>query len=216
MKYKLVIFDMDGTILDTITDLMNAANYALIKSGAQPRSEDEIRRFIGNGIKKLMERCMPEGAGKEDYDNCLYDFMMHYDVHYNDNTCPYDGIIELIDAVRAKGIKTAVVSNKNDKAMQALTKQHFPGCFDFAIGVTDTRAIKPAPDMCQYTLEQLGIDKKDACYIGDTEVDMQTAENSGLDMIGVSWGFRGRKRLEELGCRTIVDRPEEILGIVAE
>ena len=139
---------------------------------------------------------------------------MFYDTHYNDCTKPYEGIPELLKALRAAGIVTAVVSNKGDKAVKALVAEHFEGCFDYALGVTEERPIKPNPDMCEYVLAQLGFDKSEAVYIGDTEVDKQTADNSGLPIIGVDWGFRGAERLREVGVSELVYNTDELYQMI--
>lgn len=216
MSYKLAIFDLDGTALNTLTDLTISVNHALTQNGFQVRTKDDVRSFIGNGIRILLKRCLPADVNEDQYEKVVYDYLMYYDTHYNDHTQPYDGIIDLIKKLRANGITTALVSNKGNKAVQALAKEHYDGCFDFVLGVSPERPIKPNPDMCLYALSQLGFDKCDAVYIGDTEVDKQFADNAGVDIIGVDWGFRGKVKLKELGFEKIVCTTEELFEMITK
>jgi phosphoglycolate phosphatase len=209
--YKLLIFDMDGTILNTLEDLADATNYALSENNLPGRSIDEIRFFVGNGIGKLIERAVPEGTDKALTEKVFSTFMPYYSEHCADKTRAYDGVCDVISEVRKCGYLTAVVSNKADPAVQTLCKDYFPDMFDYAVGEKEGARRKPYPDSVYDVLEKLGIEKKDAVYIGDSDVDVQTARNSGLDVIGVSWGFRGRKLLESYGADCIIDKPEELL-----
>lgn len=211
MKYKLVVFDMDGTILDTLDDLKNSVNYALEKCGYPLRTKDEIRGFVGNGIPKLIERAVPNFLSTEEQ-KVVYDiFTEHYKIHCKDKTCPYDGIKNAITAIKNSGMKTCVVSNKDDYAVKELSKLYFGNLFDFSLGRKDGVEKKPAPDMVNAALKYFGISKKDAVYIGDSDVDYQTAENSDLPFIGVSWGFKGREFLKKLGAEVIVDTADELI-----
>ena len=214
MKYELIVFDMDGTILDTLEDLKNSMNYTLRLHNMPERTLDEIRSFVGNGIRKLIERAVPSGTSNDKIDIIHKDFMKHYEVHCADFTKPYNGVNDLIKELRKRGYKTAVVSNKADPAVQDLCIQYFPDLFDLAIGERPEIAKKPAPDMVNSALEQLQISKEDAVYIGDSDVDVATARNSRLDMIAVDWGFRTREFLVEQGAEIIVSKPEEILELV--
>ena len=214
MKYELIVFDMDGTILDTLEDLKNSMNHTLKLHNMPQRTLDEIRSFVGNGIRKLIERAVTAGTSDEKIDVIHKDFMAHYEIHCADFTRPYDGVIDLIKELRNRGYKTAVVSNKADTAVQDLCVQYFPGLFDLAIGERPEIAKKPAADMVNLALEQLGFSKEKAVYIGDSDVDVATARNSNLDMIAVDWGFRTREFLMEQGAETIVSAPEEILELV--
>ena len=214
MKYELIVFDMDGTILDTLEDLKNSMNYTLKLHNMPERTLDEIRSFVGNGIRKLIERAVPEKTSEEKIIEIHRDFMTHYEVHCADFTKPYDGVISLIQELRNRGYKTAVVSNKADSAVQDLCVQYFPNLFDIAIGERPEIAKKPAPDMVHLALAQLGFSKENAVYIGDSDVDVATARNSGLAMIAVDWGFRTREFLISQGAETIVSKPEEILELV--
>lgn len=214
MKYSTIIFDMDGTILNTLEDLHDSVNYALEKMGYSLRSLDEIRRFIGNGVKVLIRRCVPQGTSDENYAECLEIFEGHYANNYNNKTRPYDGITDLLNGLRDKNIKTAVVSNKIEPAVVELCDLRYSGLFDCIAGQTDDRRPKPAPDSVLYALEKLGVSKEEAVYVGDTEVDVETAMNAGLDCIGVTWGFRDREALKKAGARYVIDKPDEMFDIV--
>lgn len=214
MKYELIVFDMDGTILDTLEDLKNSMNHTLKLHNMPERTLDEIRSFVGNGIRKLIERAVMPETSAEQIDVIHKDFMKHYEIHCADFTSPYDGINDLIKELRNRGYKTAVVSNKADGAVQDLCVQYFPGLFDLAIGERPEIAKKPAPDMVNLALDKLNVSKEKTVYIGDSDVDVATARNSKLDMIAVDWGFRTREFLIEQGAETIVSKPEEILELV--
>lgn len=206
------VFDMDGTILNTLDDLMDSTNFALKNNGLKERSLEEIRFFVGNGIQKLIERAVPQGTSKEVFEKVFADFKSHYKIHCADKTSYYDGIPSVIQTLRKMGVKTAVVSNKADFAVQELVEVYFKGLFDVALGEKTGVSKKPSPDMVNVALSVLGVEKEAAFYIGDSDVDFETAKNSSLDFIGVSWGFRGRKFLENLGAKNIIDSPEELLN----
>ena len=214
MKYELLVFDMDGTILDTLEDLKNSMNYTLRLYHMPERTLDEIRAFVGNGIRRLIERAVVAGTSDEQITAMYKDFMKYYEVHCADNTKPYDGILDTIRHLRSLGYKTAVVSNKAHPAVLELCDQYFPGLFDLAIGEKPDVARKPAPDMVHMALNHFNISKEKAVYIGDSDVDVATARNSELDMIAVDWGFRSRECLMEQGATTIISKPEEIWELV--
>lgn len=214
MKYKAVIFDMDGTILNTLEDLKNATNYSLRQFGMPERSLEEVRMFVGNGIRKLVERAVPSSTSEEKIAQVFDVFLEYYEIHSADNTSPYPGILELVEKLKKSGIKTAISTNKADVPAQELGREYFNGIFDLIVGQQDGLKVKPAPDSVNKILSILDIQKKDAIYIGDSDVDVQTAKNSGLDFIGVSWGFRGREFLEKNGAKNIVDNANEILDLV--
>lgn len=205
------IFDMDGTILNTLDDLMDSTNFALRNNGLNERSFEEIRFFVGNGIQKLIERAVPQGTSIELFEKVFADFKSHYKIHCADKTSSYDGISSVIQTLKKMGVKTAVVSNKADFAVQELVEVYFKGLFDVALGERAGVSKKPSPDMVNAALSVLGVEKESAFYIGDSDVDFETAKNSSLDFIGVSWGFRGRKFLEDLGSKNIIDSPCELL-----
>ena len=175
MKYIIAIFDLDGTILNTLEDLADSTNYALKTYGYPERTMDEVRQFVGNGIRKLMERAVPEGTPVEEIDRVHETFTAHYKVHCADKTRPYDGIMELLQNLKKDGCKLAVVSNKADYGVQELCKQYFDGVFDFAVGEREGIRKKPAPDSVNEVLKTLGCSRDRAVYIGDSDVDIQTA-----------------------------------------
>lgn len=212
--YKLAVFDMDGTILDTLEDLKDSANFALEKCGYPTRTYDEVRRFVGNGIRKLIERAVPEGLTAEQIDRVHEVFTEHYKVHCADKTKAYDGIKPLLEKLRANGVKTAVVSNKADYGVQELCKEYFDGLFDYAIGEREGIRRKPAPDSVNEALRVLGMSKSEAVYIGDSDVDFETAKNAELPCISVLWGFRDEEFLREKGATLFVHDPAEIYDII--
>lgn len=214
MKYELLIFDMDGTILDTLEDLKNSMNYTLRLHNMPERSLDEIRSFVGNGIRTLIERAVIDGTSIDKINAMHKDFMLHYEAHCADETKAYDGIIEVITKLRTLGFKTAVVSNKAHPAVLELCEKYFPGLFDLALGETPDMARKPAPDMVHFALKHFNVSKEKAVYIGDSEVDVATARNSNLDMIAVDWGFRSRQCLKEQGATIIISHPTELIDYV--
>ena len=211
--YKGVIFDMDGTILNTIEDLLNATNFALLKNGFPTHTVEEEYYFVGNGLRKTVERALPADVSPETADAVYEDMVAYYSVHSEDHTRPYDGIVDVIQKLREKGLKTAVVSNKADFAAKALVEKFFPDCFDEVMGETEGFALKPDRAMVDEVLRRMGIQHDEAVYVGDSNVDLMTAKNSGLDCISVSWGFRQKHVLKELGAQTIIDTPEELLKI---
>ena len=214
MKYIIAIFDLDGTILNTLEDLADSTNYALKTYGYPERTMDEVRQFVGNGIRKLMERAVPEGTPVEEIDRVHETFTAHYKVHCADKTRPYDGIMELLQNLKKDGCKLAVVSNKADYGVQELCKQYFDGVFDFAVGEREGIRKKPAPDSVNEVLKTLGCSRDRAVYIGDSDVDIQTAANAQMDHIIVEWGFRDVPFLIAKGAKVLVEKPEEILEIV--
>ncbi|MDO4157243.1 MAG: HAD family hydrolase [Oscillospiraceae bacterium] len=216
MQYQLAIFDMDGTILNTLQDLTNSLNAALAKSGYPQHTLEEVRFFVGNGIRKLIERGVPAGTPVEQIDAVHRDFTAHYQVHCADTTQPYDGIPELLQTLRRAGCKTAVVSNKADYAVQELCKQYFDGMFDFAVGERAKILKKPAPDSVNEVLQRLQIDRNQAVYIGDSDVDVQTAKNAAMDGIFVEWGFRSKEFLLKHGATLTVSSPDKIAHIILE
>ena len=214
MKYTLAIFDMDGTILDTLEDLTDSLNVSLNAFSMPERTLEEVRSFVGNGIHNLIEKAVPERTTSEEIEDVFEFFMPYYQKNCANKTKPYDGIVEVIQSLRQRGIKTAVVSNKADNAVQELCKQYFSDLFDFSIGEKPGNRKKPAPDAVLETLRNLGISKKDAVYIGDSEVDVATAKNSQLDCIAVTWGFRSTELLKDHGATVFAHNPEELLTVL--
>ncbi len=215
-KKDTVVFDLDGTLLDTLDDLMNSVNYVLESNGYPARTRDEVRRFVGNGILLLMQRALPSGQENPDFDKVFAGFKEHYGIHCNDLTKPYEGIMELLELLKEKGVKMAIVSNKADFAVKELSEIYFKGIIPVAIGEKESEGIrkKPAPDTVMEALRQLGSTTENAVYVGDSEVDLATAENCGMDYILCEWGFRERKKLEELGGKVFVKKPSEIADLI--
>lgn len=213
MKHA-VIFDLDGTLLNTLGDLRAATNHALEVRGLPPHSMEEIRQFIGNGIRLLICRAMPEGTPEAEIDAALDDFKAYYAAHIHDRTVPYDGIPQLLTALRKRGVKVAVLSNKIDSASQQLIEYFFPGKTDVVFGEHVGVPRKPDPTSCRMVMQQLGVQPEQVLYVGDSGTDMQTAKNAGLYAVGVTWGFRSKEVLLENGADILVHRPEQILQIL--
>ncbi len=206
-----VIFDLDGTLLDTLEDLYLSANAAFESFGLPPKSREEIRRSVGNGVEVLMRRIVPEGEDNPYFEGCMRAYREHYQAHLNDHTRPYQGIPGLLEELKRRGWRLAIVSNKPDAAVKELNRQRFQEWILLAIGESPKVKRKPAPDMVLAAMEELGASREECVYVGDSEVDFKTAENCGLPCILVSWGFRERAALEGLGAGKIVDSPEELL-----
>ena len=209
--YNVYIFDLDGTLLDTLQDLANAVNYALRQHHMPEHTIDDIRRFVGNGVRKLMERAVPEGEQNPQFESAFATFRQYYMEHSLDTTRPYDGIPELLRALKQKGCRLAVVSNKMMAATHELCAHFFPE-IEVAIGEHEAEGIrkKPAPDTVREALRQLGVGTENAVYVGDSDVDIMTACNSGLPCISVLWGFRDRDFLTAHGATTFVSHPSEL------
>jgi phosphoglycolate phosphatase len=213
ITYNTYIFDLDGTLLDTLTDLAASTNYALRTHGMPEHTIDEVRRFVGNGVRKLMERAVPDGTDNPLFDEAFATFRQHYMEHSLDTTRPYEGIPEMLAALKAKGCHLAVVSNKMMAATQELCRHFFPETIEVAIGENEAEGIrkKPAPDTVIAALRQLGVGEDGAVYVGDSDVDIATARNSNLPCISVLWGFRDRDFLLQHGASTLISAPEELL-----
>lgn len=209
--YNTYIFDLDGTLLSTLGDLAASCNYALPTNGLPERTIDEVRQFVGNGVKKLMERAIPGGLDNYKFDKTYADFRQHYMQHNLDTTKPYDGVMEMLEELRKRGKKVAVVSNKFYAATQELCRYFFGDLVPVAIGEREDIRKKPAPDTVLEAMRQLGVTAERAVYIGDSDVDIDTARNSGMPCISVLWGFRDKEFLLEHGAKTLVSTPEEIL-----
>ena len=210
MKYKAVLYDMDGTVLDTLGDLVNAVNHTLEHFALPLRSEKEIMGFLGNGAKNLITCAAPAGTAEEKIDEMLAFYLPWYNSHCTILTAPYPGIIELMQELRTMGVKQAVISNKQDSAVKPLAAQYFPGLLEFAIGQTETVRKKPSPDAVIAALKELGVDKCDAIYVGDSEVDVQTAINADMDCAAVSYGFRSEEELIAAGAKVICHSVAEL------
>ena len=202
---------MDGTILDTLRDLADSVNWALCECGLPERSYAEIRRFLGNGIFNLIRRSVPEGTPQELEDKVRIIYKRRYEEHCNDTTRPFDGIPEAMEELRCRGYRLACVSNKPDDDVARLAERHFAGLLDAWSGPLPGMPIKPAPALCDRILSMGGLTRADAVYVGDTEVDIETARNAGMDCIVCAWGFRDEDFLKECGAEIIIHSPEELL-----
>ena len=209
--YKAVIFDLDGTLLDTLADLADGVNIALGMHGMPLRSLDEVRMAIGNGVVKLIERVVPEGQDNPEFEACLADFRREYAKIARNKTCPYEGIPELLARLDAAGIRMAVVSNKFHDATVDLVKEYFP-IIPFAAGERESAGIrkKPAPDTVFLAMEAFGVTAEECVYIGDSDVDIETAKNAAMDCISVTWGFRDRDFLTAHGATVFADTPARL------
>ncbi len=216
LRCDTVIFDLDGTLLDTLDDLMDATNHALAQLGYPARTRKEVESFVGNGVAKLMERAVPPGTGHADIARALDIFKPYYALHSKDKTAPYPGILETLRALRAKGCRLAVVSNKFDAAVKVLAQDYFPGLMDLAAGENEAEGVpkKPDPTMVLQTMTALGSTPARTVYVGDSDVDLQTAKNAGLPCISVTWGFRSREFLLRHGADIFIDAPGELAELV--
>ena len=209
--YKTYIFDLDGTLLNTLGDLAASTNYALRQYGMPEHTIDDVRRFVGNGVGKLIERAIPEGLANPQYEDVLATFRKHYMLHSLATTAPYPGIESLLHSLRSHGCNVAVVSNKFYNATVELCRHFFADTVEVAIGERENIRRKPAPDTVFEAMRQLGVSGEDTVYVGDSDVDVATARNSGIPCISVLWGFRDRDFLIEHGATTFVNTPEDIL-----
>lgn len=213
---KAVIFDMDGTLLDTLEDLYRSANAALCRYGFAERTFEEIRQFVGNGAVNLMRKAVPDGEMNPHFEDCLWSFREHYGAHLNDHTRPYDGIPELLRKLSEEGVLMAIVSNKPDFAVRALNEKYFGGLIQTAIGESEGVRRKPAPDTVEQAAKELGVRMEDCIYVGDSEVDLLTAENCQIPCVSVTWGFRSRELLRELGAKRMAADAEELYQVLRE
>lgn len=209
-NFDTYIFDLDGTLLSTLGDLAASCNFALRTNGMPEHSVDDVRRFVGNGVKKLMERAVPDGFDNPLFDKAYADFREHYLHHNLDTTKPYEGVMEMLESLRARGKKIAVVSNKFYAATQALCRHFFGDLVDVAIGEREDIRKKPAPDTVNEALRQMNVGREKAVYIGDSDVDVMTAKNSGMPCISVLWGFRDYDFLVEHGATIFVTSPYQL------
>ena len=210
--FDTYIFDLDGTLLSSLDDLAASTNYALRWAGMPERTLEEVRMFVGNGVKLLMERAIPDGQQNPRFEEVYAKFREHYLKHNLDRTRPYDGVLELLAELKQRGKKLAIVSNKFYAATQDLAHHFFADTIEVAIGERVNIRKKPAPDTVLEALRQLGASKDGAVYIGDSDVDVMTAKNSGLPCISVLWGFRDKEFLIEHGATLFVETPHDILS----
>lgn len=214
MKYKTVLFDLDGTLLNTLQDLCNSVNFALKCLGFPKRSLDEIRAFVGNGVVNLISLAVPENTSEALKSECLSLFRTHYNANMDKETSPYPGILPLLERLKDLDMRIAVISNKYDAAVKALCKKYFGDLIVFAYGASNERRNKPAPDIVFKALEDLDSNAQNALYIGDSDVDITCAANAGVDSVGVTWGFRDAELLKKAGANYIIDTPSELLKLL--
>ena len=215
-RYHTVLFDMDGTILDTLDDLTDSVNHTLRQLGFPERTCGEVRTYLGYGSRYLIEQALGAAAEIKTVDEAFRIYRAWYSAHAQIKTKPYGGIVDVMRALRAHGIHVAVASNKPEATVRTLCKYHFPGLVDVAVGDVEGRARKPRRDMIDAALAELGVSHSGAVYVGDTEVDVQTAQNANLPVVAVGWGFRSKAQLIEAGASVFADTPDELLALLAE
>ncbi|MBR3818037.1 MAG: HAD-IA family hydrolase [Clostridia bacterium] len=211
MKYEAIIFDLDGTLTDTLGDLTNSVNFALRQFGFPERTHEEVKSFVGNGVRRLIYLSVPENTDEETSERCLSVFKEYYKNNSLVETKPYNGIIPMLESLKKQEIKTAVVTNKMHEAAEEIVRIFFGNLIDITLGQVDGVAQKPQPDGIYHVLEKFGVSKEKAVYVGDSEVDCITAKNAGIPCIGVTWGFRDKSVLIENGADYIADTPEDII-----
>ena len=214
MAIKAVIFDLDGTLLYTLEDLTDSVNYAMKKFGFREYTIDEVRNAIGNGVRLLMERITPQDISKEVFEDCLSVFKQHYSANMYNKTKAYDGVLPMLEQLRAEGYKVAVLSNKFDSAVKELSEKYFGNLVDIAVGQKDGVDEKPSPDGVYAVANELNIPVEECIFVGDSEVDIQTANNAGIDCISVVWGYKDINFLYENGASKLVYIPEDILELL--
>lgn len=211
---KAVIFDLDGTLLNTLSDLTDAVNHGLAVRGFPRHTEDEVRRYAGDGVKQLIARACPAIATDDDRAAVLAAYLPHYAAHNADKTAPYPGVMQLLVALKEKGYRLAVVTNKHDAGAQALCRRFFTGFLSLVVGADGSRPLKPAPDGVQAALAQLEVAPENAWYVGDSAVDVMTARAAGVRSVAACWGFQDRQRLADQHPTALADTPEQVLQTV--
>lgn len=218
MKYSLAIFDMDGTVLNTISDIANAINYTVSKYNYSSYTEDEVLKFVGKGLKPTLSQALDAhtiSVTDEQFEKMFTEFIAYYAQHSNDTTAPYDGIIDTMKELKKQGLKLALVSNKRHAQVQELCEVYFPGLLEVCYGEDESHGIskKPAPDSVNAVLADLNISAKDAVYIGDSEIDIQTAQNANMDGIAVAWGFRTQEFQKKHGASVFANKPSDLIEL---
>ncbi len=216
MSIQAVIFDLDGTLLDTLDDLSDSVNHILKKYHYPQRTKEEIRSFIGNGIKKLIERTLPYHLDEKEFEVIFNDYQNYYQIHCLDKTTPYPHIFDLLKKLKDKNIKTAIISNKSDDKVQVLKKAFFPDLIDLALGTIDFTKTKPNPESTLKIIHDLHVPLSSCLFVGDSDVDIKTAHNAGIPCVSVSWGFKDKESLLKNGAQFIIDTPLELLEVIKE
>ena len=214
MKRKLVVFDLDGTLLYTLEDLMNSVNFTLDLFGYRTCTLDEISSFVGNGVQQLMRRALPENITEKEFELSLACFKDHYSKHCCDKTRPYDGIIEVLKVLKSRGIKVGILSNKFQDAAEDVCKNYFDGLYDIVVGESEYCKRKPAPDGINMICDRLNVSKEETIFFGDTEVDIKTGEDAGVYCVSVLWGYRDRDFLSRNGAKLFVSDPLDIVNML--
>ena len=214
MKINTVIFDLDGTLLDTLQDLCDSVNYIMTNIGHKNREAKEVRSFLGNGPSNLLKKCLSSDLEEEEFAKVLDQYKAYYQINMHNKTIPYPGIIDLLEELKNRGYKLAIVSNKQDEAVKVLVEKYFKGLIDTAAGESAAIKRKPAPDTIYKAIEVLGSKRDEAIYVGDSEVDAKAAKNAGIPCVLVTWGFRDREDLEKEKPDYIIDRAGDLLHIL--
>lgn len=215
---RLIVFDLDGTLLNSLEDLADSANWVLEQHGFPTHPVDAYRYFVGDGVRKLIERILPQEERTEArIEQCRQEFVAYYKVHMEDKTSVYEGITELLVELKNRGLKIAVATNKVHIAVKPLMEKYFPEIrFDSMIGQREGVPVKPAPQIMFDILREIGCEPSEALHVGDTATDMQLAHNAGVTPVGVLWGYRPLEELQEAGAKFIIEKPEELLRLVHE
>ncbi len=215
-KYTTIIFDLDGTLMNTLDDLTISTNHALSQMGFTTRTIDEVRQFLGNGVRTLIEMALPEKTTEDTIERTISCFLQHYTSHCKDHSRPYDGILELLSSLKKMGVKMAIVSNKPDVEVKKLNAEHFAEFIDVALGENEKSGIprKPSPAMVYEAINQLGAEPEKSLYVGDSDVDILTARNAGIDCLSVTWGFKTAEFLSQFGATNMIDAPLQMMEMI--
>ncbi len=216
MKYEAVVFDLDGTLLDSIDDIRDSVNRSMRRLRLPEITREQAYQRVGNGSARLLELCLPGGRSFPGFDGVVADYTAWYADHCLVSTRPFIGLTEVLEALVSRGVRCAVVSNKPEDAADRICRRFFPGLLECTVGAGDGAPLKPAPDTTLAALARLGVPPERACYVGDTQVDVMTAKNAGMDMVAVLWGFRSRAQLLDAGAVVLADTPERLLGALAD
>ena len=209
---KAVLFDLDGTLLDTLPDLVTVTNATLREAGYPERSREEIRWMIGNGSVNLLKRALPS---PELFTEALFQEMIRNYIRYqNTETKPFPGVMELLSTLQERGIRTAIVTNKPYEAAEEVAKTYFPGLMDFTVGIRQGEAVKPDPHTALEAMRHFGVSPEECLYVGDSDTDVETAKNAGVRCLSAAWGYRGQAFLKEHGATTVIEQPEEVLEYI--